>query len=59
VLAIHQVSKLAYACTTLKQLQDQLPELIKYMPDEKGRATKNVPMVVGVIEDLKKAGFPK
>lgn len=57
--AINKVRQVAYACTTLKALKEQLPELERYMPDEKGRATRNVPMVLNVIEDLKKAGFPK
>ena len=57
--AISKVRQVAYACTTLKQLRQQLPELEKYMPDEAGKVTKNVPMVLNVVEDLKKAGFPK
>lgn len=57
--AITKVRQVAYACTTLKALKDQLPELEKYMPDEQGRVTKNVPVVLNVVEDLKKVGFPK
>jgi len=57
--AISKVRKAANACTTLKQLQEMLPELVSYMPSETGPALKAVPMVIGVVEDLKKAGFPK
>lgn len=57
--AIEKVRVVAYSCSTLKQLQDALPELIEYMPSETKTTTKNLPMITGVISALKDAGFPK
>lgn len=54
-----KIRQAADSCTTLEQLQKSLPDLVKYMPTEKEPALKNLPAVTGVIEDLKKLGFPK
>lgn len=57
---IGKIRAAAYSATTLKQLREVLPDLVEYMPDETGKpATKGVPMVVSVKEDLKELGFPK
>ena len=58
--AISKVRQAADRCSTLKQLEEALPELKEYMPTDTGKpSTKAVPMAVGVFDDLKKAGFPK
>lgn len=57
--AISKVKILAASCSTLKQLQDAAPDLVKYMPSEKTGATPLPPAVVGVLDSLKAAGFPK
>ena len=46
------------ACSTLKQLQNALPEFASYMPKEV-EAIRNLPAVRGVFSDFQKAGFPK
>lgn len=45
-------------CSTLKQAKDALPEFEKYLPAEPGK-TPNLPAVHDVVEELKKAGWPK
>ena len=57
--AYKKVRNLAYSCTTLKQLQDAAPDLLKYMPSEDGTVKRaNLPAVTGVKEALTVAGFP-
>lgn len=43
---------------TRKQLQDLFPEFEKYLPAE-AKKEKQLPAVAGVIEDIKRAGWPK
>ena len=50
---------MAYGCSTLKQLKEAAPDLTKYMPSETGKVTAGVPMIINVMEDLTKLGFPK
>jgi hypothetical protein len=45
-------------CSTLKQLQNLLPEFKQYMPTETA-PTKNLPAVANVVADLSKLGWPK
>lgn len=52
--------ELASSCTTLDSLQKLLPELVKYMPEEKVRADKaNLPIATGrgVVTDLINSGL--
>ncbi len=46
------------ACTTLKQLNDRLPEFKKYFPTEE-KPVANLPALANVIADLSKLGWPK
>ena len=46
------------ACSTLKQLNDRLPEFKKYFPTEQP-PTKNLPAIANVVADLSKLGWPK
>jgi hypothetical protein len=46
------------ACTTLKQLNDRLPEFKKYFPTEE-KPTANLPALANVVADLTKLGWPK
>jgi cellobiose-specific phosphotransferase system component IIB len=46
------------ACTTLKQLNDRLPEFKKYFPTEQ-KPVANLPALVNVVADLTKLGWPK
>lgn len=46
------------ACTTLKQLNDRLPEFAKYFPTEQ-QPTKNLPAIANLVADLTKLGWPK
>lgn len=55
--AMRKVRHVAYSCNTLKQLREVLPELTKHMPSENAPAKANVPMIIGVMEDLKKVGY--
>lgn len=55
--AIRKIKQVAYGCSTLRQLQLALPELIQHMPSEKEPNKSNVPIVIGVMEDLKKVGY--
>ena len=57
--AISKVKTAAYACSTLKQLKDMLPELTDYMPSDDAPSKKAVPAVVGVVAALTECGFPK
>lgn len=45
-------------CSTLKQLQNLLPEFKHYMPTETA-PTKNLPAVANMVADLSKLGWPK
>lgn len=44
------------SCSTLKQLQERLPEFAKYFPKE-GEATPNLPAVANLVADLVKLGW--
>lgn len=46
------------ACTTLKQLNDRLPEFKKYFPTAE-KPTPNLPALANVVADLSKLGWPK
>lgn len=46
------------ACSTLKQLNDRLPEFKKYFPTEQ-QPTKNLPAIANLVADLTKLGWPK
>ena len=46
------------ACTTLKQLNDRLPEFKKYFPTVE-KPTANLPALANVVADLSKLGWPK
>lgn len=45
-----------YGCSTLKQLNDLLPEFSSYFPTE-GAPTKNLPAVANLVADLVKLGW--
>lgn len=57
--AMLKIRNAAYGCKTLKELQETLPELQDYMPQEDKPAKINAPMVTGVVEALREVGFPK
>lgn len=46
------------ACSTLKQLNDRLPEFKKYFPTEQ-KPVANLPALANVVADLSKLGWPK
>lgn len=46
-----------YGCSTLKQLQELLPDLVKHMPSEDAPTKAGLPVVAGLMDDLKKLGF--
>jgi Nucleotide modification associated domain 5 len=46
------------ACTSLKQLNDRLPEFKKYFPTEE-KPVANLPAIANVVADLSKLGWPK
>ncbi len=54
-----QVHALTYGCTTLKQLREAAPDLVKYMPtDETPKVDRTVPVVqVDIMGVLKAAGW--
>lgn len=52
-----KLRQVAYGCTTLKQLKEQLPELVAYMPSEGAPAVKNLPAVMDVVADMKSLGW--
>lgn len=54
-----KVKAVIYACSTLKQATGRLPEFIKYLPKDRDGITSGVPSVVGLVEDLTNAGWPK
>lgn len=55
--AIGSLRSVANGRTTLKQLQEALPELVKYMADEKKKPTPGLPVVANVYADLKALGL--
>ena len=55
--AMYMVKSVAYGCTTLKQLREQLPDLVAHMPTEDGAKITNLPATTGVMDALKAAGF--
>lgn len=54
---LKKIEGVAYGCTTLKQLQEALPELKKHMPSEKTGVSSNLPVPAGLISELKAVGF--
>ena len=46
------------ACSTLKQLNERLPEFKKYFPTEE-KPVANLPALANVVSDLTKLGWPK
>lgn len=48
----------ANSVTTRKALAELLPEFEKYLPADTPAATRMLPVVVGVVDDFKKAGWP-
>jgi hypothetical protein len=53
-----QLEAAILGCTTLKQLEDLLPEFKKYYPTAH-QPTKNLPALANVVADLAKLGWPK
>lgn len=51
------LKRIAYGCTTLKQLQVQLPELTQYMPTE-AEPIRQLPVAHNVVAELAKCGWP-
>jgi len=47
----------AYGCSTLEQLREALPEFIAYMPEDEGKAVRTLPVVQGVADEFKRAGW--
>jgi hypothetical protein len=54
----YQLKGAIEACTTLKQLNDRLPEFKKYFPTVE-KPTANLPALANVVADLSKLGWPK
>lgn len=51
---------LVYGVTTRKALAEALPEFVKYLPPEIATpVNRSLPVVSGVIEEFKNAGWPK
>lgn len=48
-----------YACTTVKQAQDRLPEFAKYLRKGIPAASREVPVIANLVSDLVAAGWPK
>ena len=48
----------AFACTTRKALAEMLPEFEKYLPEEKDKGGRYLPVVANIVADFKKAGWP-
>jgi Mg2+/Co2+ transporter CorC len=46
-------------CTTLKQLNDRLPEFKKYYPQASAPMSANLPALTNVVANLSKLGWPK
>jgi hypothetical protein len=45
---------------TLAQAKETFPEFAKYFPEETdpGKTSRNLPAVIGLVDDLKRAGWP-
>ena len=56
--AENQLKGAIEACTTIKQLNDRLPEFKKYFPTAE-KPTANLPALANVVADLSKLGWPK
>lgn len=56
--AREELKRVVYGCNTLKQLQEQLPQLEKHFPSEQV-LVKNLPVVATVMPSLKAAGWVK
>ncbi|CAB5151251.1 hypothetical protein UFOVP148_31 [uncultured Caudovirales phage] len=54
-----KIKAVAYACNTRKQLADALPEFQKYLPEDREKAMRALPVVANVVTDFVKAGWPK
>ena len=54
---LNKVSAALEACTTLKQLQERLPEFVKYAPAEVTKST-NTLVVQSPVNELKALGWP-
>lgn len=55
--ATSKLRGIAYGCSTLKQLREALPDLVKYMADEAKPITPGLPVVAGLYDDLKALGL--
>lgn len=55
--AMQQLRAVADGCTNLKQLQESLPELIKYMVSEDKPTPVNLPAITGTVDALKSLGW--
>ena len=54
--AQRSLERIAKGCSTLKQLQTQLPEFIKYMPTEQA-PTSNLPAIANVVSAFTALGW--
>lgn len=55
-----QIKAAIYGCNTLKQACDTMPELIKYLPQDRGgKVTRQLPAIGNLVSDLTKAGWQK
>lgn len=48
-----------YACTTVKQAHERLPEFAKYLPSLDAAVDRTVPVIANLVADLTAAGWPK
>jgi len=55
--AMGQLRAVADGCTNLKQLQESLPELVKYMVSEAKPTPVNLPAITGTVDALKALGW--
>lgn len=53
-----KLRNIVYGCSTLKQLEDALPEFKKYMPTVETK-TSNLPAIANLVSDFTAAGWPK
>lgn len=54
-----RLRQVAYGCTTVAALRLALPEFEKYMPEKPTKPDRSVPVVTGVYEAFRAAGWPK
>jgi hypothetical protein len=54
----YQLKSAIESCTTIKQLNDRLPEFKKYFPTVE-KPVANMPALTNVVADLSKLGWPK